>query len=78
MGRGILAISISAEQQRAQIWSRELQNACSLELPAGPATARERGMAEQGIAGQWGQLARCTGPGTTEDSGDEPSVTLMS
>ena len=55
--------TISAEQQRAQIWSR-LQNACSPELPAGPATARERRTAEQGIAGQWGQLARCTGLGS--------------
>ena len=52
------------EQQRAQIWSRELQNARSPELRAGRATARERRTAEQGIAGQWGQLARCTGQGS--------------
>ena len=36
-------------EQRAQIWSRELQNAHLPELPAGPATVRER---------------RCTGPGS--------------
>ena len=32
----------SCMSSRAQIWSRELQNARSPELPAGPATARER------------------------------------
>ena len=53
--------SFMPEQQKAQIWSRELQNARSPELPAGPATARERRTAEQGIAGQCG---RCTGPGS--------------
>ena len=35
-----------------------------LSWPAGPATSRERRTAEQSIAGQWGQLARCTGPGS--------------
>ena len=63
-GGGSGVTSVIPEQQRAQIWSRELQNACSPELPAGPATARERRTAEQGIAGQWGQLARGTGQGS--------------
>ena len=37
-------------------------------------------MAEQDVAGQWGQLARCTGPGsrTVVHLTDEPSGTLMS
>ena len=49
--------------QFRDIWSR-VQNVRSPELPAGPATARKRRIAEQGIAGQWGQLARCTVPGS--------------
>ena len=32
--------------------------------PETATTATERRVAEQGIAGQWGQLARCTGPGS--------------
>ena len=49
------------------------------ELPTVPATAKER-TAEQGIAEQWGQLARCTRPGrrTVVHLSDEPSGTLMS
>ena len=35
VGRGILAISISAKQQRAQIWSRELRHGAeSFKMPA--------------------------------------------
>ena len=37
------AAESSDMEQRAQIWSRELQNARSPGLPAGPATAREEG-----------------------------------